>query len=91
MKNIALIFGLIFLTSCSNEEPSKEHIEKMTEIAKSCKDKVIKSSPAPSFSKFDAYYDPNSSKWHYFGTDEERFRYRKCLVENGVKFSGDEK
>lgn len=91
MKKLILIFGMFFLASCSNDEYVQEHNKKMTEIAKSCKAKVIKSSPVPSFSQFDAYYDPNSSMWHYFGTDEERFRFRKCLVENGVKFSDGQK
>ena len=91
MKILLSIISLGLLTSCSNDEYVKEHNQKMIAIAKSCKDKVIKSSPVPSFSKFDAYYDSNSSTWHYFGTDEERFRFRKCLVENGVQFSGDEK
>ncbi len=90
MKNLALIFGLIFLTSCSNEGPSKEHIQKMTEIAKDCKDKVIKSSLVPAYSRFDAYYDSSNSRWSYIGTEEESFKFRKCLIENGVKL-GDEK
>ena len=90
MKKIALIFGVLLLTSCSNEEFAKEHNQKMTEIAKVCKDKVIKSSLVPAYSRFDAYYDSNNSQWSYIGTDEERFKFRKCLIENGVKL-GDEK
>jgi hypothetical protein len=90
MKKLALIFGVLLLTSCSNEEPLKEHIQKMTEIAKTCKDKVIKSSLIPADSRFDAYYDSGNSGWSYLGTDEERFKFRKCLIENGVKL-GDEK
>jgi len=76
--------------SCSNGEPSKEHIQKMNEIAKACKDKVIKSSLVPAYSRFDAYYDPSNSQWSYIGTEEESFKFRKCLIENGVKL-GDEK
>jgi hypothetical protein len=90
MKKIALIFGVLLLTSCSNEEFAKEHIQKMTEIAKACKDKVIKSSLVPAYSRFDAYYDPSNSQWSYIGTEEESFKFRKCLIENGVKL-GDEK
>ena len=90
MKKLILIVGLFFLTSCSNEEFLKEHNQKMTEIAKSCKDKVIKSSPAPAYAGFDAYYDSNNNKWRYIGTNEENFQFRKCLIENGVKL-GDEK
>jgi hypothetical protein len=90
MKKLALILGMFFLASCTNEELVKEHHQKMTEIAKTCKAKVIKSSPFPALSQLDGYYDPNSSKWHYLGTEEERFRFRKCLVENGVQFA-DEK
>lgn len=90
MKKLTLIFGIFLLTSCSNDEYVQEHNAKMIEIAKSCKAKVIKSSPVPSYSQFDAYYDPGSSRWHYLGTEEERFKFRKCLIENGVKL-GDEK
>jgi len=90
MKILLLIISLGLLTSCGNEEPSKEHIQKMNEIAKACKDKVIKSSLVPAYSRFDAYYDSGNSGWSYLGTDEERFKFRKCLIENGVKL-GDEK
>ncbi len=90
MKKIALILGIFFLTSCTNEEFVKEHNQKMTEIAKACKDKVIKSSLVPAYSRFDAYYDSGNSQWSYIGTDEERFKFRKCLIESGVKLS-DEK
>ena len=90
MKKLLLIISLGFLTSCSNGEPSKEHIQKMNEIAKACKDKVIKSSLVPAFSRFDAYYDSSNSQWSYIGTEEESFKFRKCLIENGVKL-GDEK
>jgi hypothetical protein len=90
MKKLLLIISLGFLTSCSNGEPSKEHIQKMNEIAKACKDKVIKSSLVPAYSRFDAYYDPSNSQWSYIGTEEESFKFRKCLIENGVKL-GDEK
>jgi hypothetical protein len=90
MKILLLIITLGLLTSCSNEDASKEHVQKMTEIAKACKDKVIKSSLVPAYSRFDAYYDPSSSQWSYIGTEEESFKFRKCLIENGVKL-GDEK
>jgi hypothetical protein len=90
MKILLLIITLGLLTSCSNEGPSKEHVQKMTEIAKACKDMVIKSSLVPAYSRFDAYYDPSSSQWSYIGTEEESFKFRKCLIENGVKL-GDEK
>jgi hypothetical protein len=90
MKILLLIITLGLLTSCSNEEPSKEHVQKMTEIAKACKDKVIKSSLVPAYSRFDAYYDPSNSQWSYIGSEEESFKFRKCLIENGVKL-GDEK
>ena len=83
MKRLILIISLIFLTSCSNEA----HDKKMVEIAKFCKAWVIKSSPVPAYSQFDAYYDAANSQWSYFGTDEDRFRFRKCLVENGVQLS----
>ena len=90
MKKLLLIISLGLLTSCTNEEPSKEHVQKMTEIAKACKDKVIKSSLVPAYSRFDAYYDPSNSQWSYIGSEEESFKFRKCLIENGVKL-GDEK
>jgi hypothetical protein len=90
MKILLLIISLGLLTSCGNGEPSKEHIQKMNEIAKACKDKVIKSSLVPAYSRFDAYYDPSNSQWSYIGTEEESFKFRKCLIENGVKL-GDEK
>jgi hypothetical protein len=89
MKILLLLISLCLLTSCSNEEPSKEHIQKMTEIAKACKDKVIKSSLVPAYSRFDAYYDPSNSQWSYIGTEEESFKFRKCLIENGVKLDGE--
>lgn len=91
MKKLTLIISLLFLASCSNDEYVQEHNKKMAEIAKTCKTQVIKASPAPAYSRFDAYYDSNSSKWHYLGTEEERFRFRKCLVENGVQLAGEEK
>jgi hypothetical protein len=90
MKKLTLICGIFLLTSCGNDEYLKEHNQKMVEIAKACKDKVIKLSPAPAYSRFDAYYDPSNSQWSYIGTDEESFKFRKCLIENGVKL-GDEK
>jgi hypothetical protein len=90
MKILLLLLSLGLLTSCSNEVPSKEHTQKMAEIAKVCKDKVIKSSLVPAYSRFDAYYDPSNSQWSYIGTEEESFKFRKCLIENGVKL-GDEK
>lgn len=83
MKRLILIIGSLLLTSCSNEADDKKKIE----IAKFCRAWVIKSSPVPAYSKFDAYYDPANAQWSYFGTDEERFRFRKCLVENGVQLS----
>ena len=84
MKRLVLIFSLLALSSCGNEE----HDKRMVEIAKFCKAWVIKSSPAPAYSKFDAYYEPANGQWNYFGSDEERFRFRKCLIENGVELSG---
>jgi hypothetical protein len=90
MKKLTLIFGIFLLTSCGNDEHVKEHNQKMVEIAKSCKAQVIKSSLVPAYSRFDAYYDSSNSQWSYIGTDEERFKFRKCLIENGVKL-GDEK
>lgn len=87
MKKLTLIISLLFLASCSNDEYVQEHNKKMAEIAKTCKAQVIKASLVPAYSQFDAYYDSNSSKWHYLGTEEERFRFRKCLVESGVQLS----
>jgi Tfp pilus assembly protein PilP len=87
MKKLTLIISLLFLASCSNDEYVQEHNKKMAEIAKTCKAQVIKASLVPAYSRFDAYYDPANSQWSYFGTEDERFKFRKCLVEHGVQLS----
>jgi hypothetical protein len=34
-------------------------------------------------SSFDAYYDDSTQKVRYFGTDEDRFEFEKCLFQTG--------
>ena len=89
MRKLILIILSVLLASCSNDEYVQEHNKKMADIAKTCKAQVINTSLVPAYSRFDAYYDPANSQWSYFGTEDERFKFRKCLVENGVQLSAE--
>lgn len=87
LKKLSVVLFLVhFLVACSHEEYDK----KMIAIAKDCKEQIVKMKLSP-FSKFDAYYDPSTSSWNWFGTDEERFKYRKCLIEHGVELGEQKK
>ena len=86
LKFSLFLLILFSITGCSHEEYDKQ----MVEIAKVCKEQVIKMKLSP-ISKFDAYYDPSTSKWSWFGTVEEGFKFKKCLSENGVELGEQKK
>jgi hypothetical protein len=87
LLKLSLFLLIVFsITGCSHEEYDKQ----MVEIAKVCKEQIVRMKLSP-ISKFDAYYDPSNSKWNWFGTDEERFKFRKCLIENGVELGEQKK
>jgi hypothetical protein len=40
-------------------------------------------------SRFDAYVPPTTGRVKFFGTDEERFQFRKCLAMKGTLLESD--
>ena len=83
MKKLALVSSLFLLSACATPTLMPSGLsseEKALFATKECK-RVIKTN---NLSNFDAYY--SNGQFNFIGTEKERFDFRKCVTDYGVKF-----